>query len=60
MAARSIVYFWARLGHAWGVVYPSAPWRKDNWRITRIWQNELTQKHLSRALRKLRKAGLIA
>jgi len=34
--------------------------RKNGWKVVRIWQHELEPKHLSRALRKLRAAGLVA
>jgi len=33
--------------------------RKNGWTVVRIWQHELEPKHLGRALRKLRSAGLI-
>jgi len=32
---------------------------KDGWRVVRVWGHELVWKHLKRALRKLRAAGLI-
>ncbi len=34
--------------------------RKAGWRVLRIWEHELERKHLPKALRKLRAAGLIA
>jgi len=34
--------------------------KKHGWTVVRIWQHELTQKHLYHALRKLRKARLMA
>jgi DNA mismatch endonuclease (patch repair protein) len=33
--------------------------RKHGWTVVRIWQHELERKHLHRALRKLRAAGLL-
>ena len=34
--------------------------RKNGWKVVRIWQHELERKHVSRALRKLRTAGMFA
>ncbi len=34
--------------------------RNNGWAVIRIWQHELTEKHLEKALRKLRGARLIA
>jgi len=33
--------------------------RTNGWTVIRIWQHELTAKHRSKALRKLRQAGLL-
>ena len=33
--------------------------RKAGWRVIRIWEHELERKHLPKALRKLRAAGLL-
>ena len=33
--------------------------RKNGWRVVRIWGHELERKHVPKALRKLRAAGLI-
>jgi len=34
--------------------------RNNGWTVIRIWQHELTRKHVCKALRKLRKAGLLS
>jgi len=33
--------------------------RKNGWTVIRIWQHELERKHFSKALHKLRSAGLL-
>ncbi len=33
--------------------------RRNGWTVVRIWQHELTRKHLPKALRKLRRVGLL-
>ena len=34
--------------------------RKNGWKVVRVWEHELDRKHVHRALRKLRAAGLLS